>query len=165
MFSGPAEAVVTYIGSKRKNMGNSQRKEVADTGRGPVGETAVTGANDRETNLVVARVVQSTDAETPQGFAKDHTDSRATTHTDDPKVQGSLSSDRDSVQRSQSDQRKGDEHANGMERPRSLLKGTYAATFHKLSPEPPAPRVQELAGRHNMWDLNGIDRVKGVRRG
>ena len=41
LFSGPVEVDETYLGGKRKNMSNAKRKELADTGRGPVGKTAV----------------------------------------------------------------------------------------------------------------------------
>ena len=46
LFSGPVEVDETYLGGKRKNMSNAKRKELADTGRGPVGKTAVVGAKD-----------------------------------------------------------------------------------------------------------------------
>ena len=50
----------------------AKRKELADTGRGPVGKTVVVGAKDREANQIATTVVQSTDAEMLQGFVKDH---------------------------------------------------------------------------------------------
>ena len=81
LFSGPVEVDETYLGGKRKNMSNAKRKELADTGRGPVGKTAVVGAKDRATNQVAATVIQSTDAATLQGFVKDHADRQATVST------------------------------------------------------------------------------------
>ena len=36
-FDGPVEVDETYMGGIRKNMSNAKRKELADTGRGPVG--------------------------------------------------------------------------------------------------------------------------------
>ena len=83
LFSGPVEVDETYLGGKRKNMSNARRKELAGTGRGPVGKTAVVGAKDRETNQVAAQVIQSTDAATLQGFVKDHAERQATVYTDD----------------------------------------------------------------------------------
>ena len=35
------------MGGQRKNMSNAKRKALADTGRGPVGKTAVVGVKDR----------------------------------------------------------------------------------------------------------------------
>ena len=49
-FDGPVEVDVTYMGGKRANMSNFQRKELADTGRGTAGKTAVVGIKDRDTN-------------------------------------------------------------------------------------------------------------------
>ena len=82
-FTGPVEVDETYFGGKRKNMSNAKREELAGTGRGPVGKTAVVGAKDRATNRVAAEVVRSTDSETLQGFVKDHADADATVYTDD----------------------------------------------------------------------------------
>ena len=62
-------------------MPKAKRKEL--TGRGAVGETAVVGAKDRDTNQVSAEVVQATDAETLQGFVADHTAPGATVYTDE----------------------------------------------------------------------------------
>lgn len=36
-FGGPIEADETYMGGKRKNRSNAKRKQLANTGRGPVG--------------------------------------------------------------------------------------------------------------------------------
>ena len=67
-YDGPVEVDETYMGGKRKNMPNAKRKELVGTGRGAVGKTAVVGAKDRATNQVSARVVESTDKPTLQGF-------------------------------------------------------------------------------------------------
>ena len=48
-FAGPVEVDETYVGGRRKNMSNARRKELAGTGRGAVGNTAVVGAKDRAT--------------------------------------------------------------------------------------------------------------------
>ena len=47
-FAGPVEVDEAYMGGKRRNMSNKQRKSL--TGRGPVGKTAVAGIKDRPTN-------------------------------------------------------------------------------------------------------------------
>ena len=51
-----------------RNRSTAQRTALAGTGRGPVAQAAVAGATDREANQVVATGIQSTDAETLQGF-------------------------------------------------------------------------------------------------
>ena len=42
-FDGPVEVDETYMGGKRANMSNAQRKQLAEegVGRGPVGKTAI----------------------------------------------------------------------------------------------------------------------------
>ena len=37
-FAGPVEVDESYFGGRRRNMSNSRRKALADTGRGPVGK-------------------------------------------------------------------------------------------------------------------------------
>ena len=165
LFAGPVEVDETYMGGKRKNMSNAKRKELADTGRGPVGKTAVVGAKDRETNRVAATVIQSTDADTLQGFVKDHADSEATVYTDDATAYETLPFDHDTVKHSLQEYVKGDVHTNGIESLWSLLKRAHTGTFHKLSPKHLDRYVQEFAGRHNMRDLDTINQIKGVRRG
>ena len=63
-FDGPVEVDETYFGGKRKNMSKAKHKELAGTGRGAVGKTAVVGMKDRNSNMVTARVVDETDAQT-----------------------------------------------------------------------------------------------------
>ena len=80
-FIDPVEIDETYIGSKRKNMPNSKRKTL--TGCGSVGKSAVIGAKDRDTNQVSARIVQSTNKDTLQGFVEGVTNPDAQVYTDD----------------------------------------------------------------------------------
>ena len=165
LFSGPVEVDETYMGGKRKNMSHAQRKELADTGRGPVGKTAVVGAKDRSTNPVAAKVVTSTDAGTLQGFVKDHADSEATVYTDDATAYESLPCEHDSVKHSLQEYVKGDVHTNGTESLWSLLKRAHTGTFHKLSPQHLDRYVQAFAGRHNLRELDTIHQIQSVRRG
>ncbi len=68
LMEGPVEVDETYMGGKRKNMSNAKRKTLSGTGRGAVGKTAVVGAKERETNKIHAKVIQSVDKPTLQGF-------------------------------------------------------------------------------------------------
>ena len=155
-FNGPVEVGETYFGGKRRNMSNSQRKEL--TGRGPVGKTAVVGAKDRATNQVVAKVVTSTGKETLQGFVKDHTSEGAT-------VYDSLPFDHASVKHSHFDYVKDDVHASGIEAPWSLLKRAHEEAFYKLSPKYLDRYVQEFAGRHNVRELDTMEQMRSMRSG
>ena len=114
-FDGPVEVDETYVGGKRRNMSNAKRTELADTGRGPVGKTAVVGAKDRATKQVAAKVVQSTDSETLQGFVKDHAAAGATIYSDDASAYDSIPFDHATVKHSLSEYVNGDVHTNGIE--------------------------------------------------
>ena len=162
LFSGPVEVDETYLGGKRKNMSNAKRKELADTGRGPVGKTAVVGAKDRATNQVAATVIQSTDAATLQGFVKDHADRQATVYTDAATAYESLPFDHDTVKHSLSEYVKGEVHTNGVESFWSMLKRGHYGTFHKFSPKHLDRYVQEFAGRHNLREQDTIKMLGAV---
>ena len=161
-FSGPVEVDETYVGGKRKNMSKAKRKQLK--GRGPVGKTAVVGAKDRATKRVAAKVVESTDKDTLQGFVKDHAAEDATVYTDDASAYETLPFDHDSVKHSLQEYVKGDVHTNGIESLWSMLKRAYKGTFHKLSPKHPDRYVQEFAGRHNIREQDTIDQLGSIAR-
>ena len=97
-YSGPVEFDEAYFGGQRKNMSNAKRRDL--TGRGPVGKTAVVGAKDRASNQVTARVVQSTDADTLQGFVTECTLPDATVYTDDATAYKGVPRKREAVRHS-----------------------------------------------------------------
>ena len=96
-FAGPVEVDETYVGGKRKNMSNTKRRQLAEegAGRGAVGKTAVVGAKDRATKQVAARVVDSTDKPTLQGFVAEHAAPGATVYTDGIGIRGDALRPRD----------------------------------------------------------------------
>ena len=89
-FAGPVEVDESYFGGKRANMSNAKRKELAGTGRGPVGKTAVVGIKDRATNQVRAKITESVAAPALQGFVIEHTADGATVYSDDASAYESL---------------------------------------------------------------------------
>ena len=157
LFEGPVEVDETYVGGKRRNMSNSQRKEL--TGRGRVGKTAVVGVKDRETKQVAAKVVTSTDKETLQGFVKDHAAEGATVYTDDASAYETLPFDHDCVKHSLKEYVKGDVHTNGIESLWSMLKRARKGTFHKISAKHLDRYVQEFAGRHNIREQDTLEQM------
>ena len=100
VFAGPVEVDESYFGGRRKNMSNAKRKELAGTGRGAVGKTAVVGAKDRETNKVTARVIEHTDTPTLQGFVHDHVAPGATVYSDDASAYEGMPFDHKTVKHS-----------------------------------------------------------------
>ena len=157
MFSGPVEVDETYVGGTRKNMSNAKRKELAGTGRGAVGKTAVAGLKDRASNQVRAKAIRKTDAETLQGLVTEHTEADTTVYSDDATAYMGLPFDHDTVRHSLSEYVKGDVHTNGIESFWSMLKRAHKGTFHKMSPKHLDRYVQEFAGRHNLRDQDTID--------
>lgn len=79
-FQGPVEVDETYIRGKERNK-HADKKIHA--GRGAVGKAAVVGMKDRETGTVSAKVVESTDAATLQGFVLEHIEPGAAIYTDE----------------------------------------------------------------------------------
>ena len=165
LFSGPVEVDETYMGGRRANMSNSKRKKLANTGRGSVGKTAVVGVKDRATKQVAAKVVNSTNAETLQGFVKDHTAPGATVYTDDATAYNALPFNHAVIKHSLSEYVNGDVHTNGIESLWSMLKRAHKGTFHKLSPKHLDRYVQEFAGRHNIREQDTINQLETISDG
>ena len=149
-FDGPVEVDETYFGGKRKNMSKSKRKELAGTGRGAVGKTAVVGMKDRDSNKVTARVVNDTDGQTLQGFVADHAAPDATVYTDDHGGYQGMPFEHETVKHSISEYVNGMAHTNGIESFWSMLKRAHKGTFHKISPKHLDRYVKEFAGKHNV---------------
>ena len=160
LFAGPVEVDETYVGGRRRNMSNTKRRELADTGRGPVGKTAVVGVKDRVTKHVAA-----TDTDTLQGFVGEHTAPGATVYTDDETAYESLLFNHATVKHSLSEYARGDIHTNGIESLWSMLKRAHKGTFHKLSPKHLDRYVQEFAGRHNLREQDTIDQLTAISGG
>ena len=165
VFSDPVEVDETYFGGKRANMSNARRKELAGTGRGAVGKTAVVGAKDGATKQVAAKVVERTDASTLQGFVINHAAPGATVYSDDSSAYESLRFDHDTVKHSLSEYVRGDVHTNGIESLWSMLKRAHKGTFHKMSPKHLDRYVQEFASRHNLRDEDTIDIMTSIATG
>ena len=164
-FGGPVEVDETFFGGKRANMSNQKRKELKDTGRGPVGKTAVVGLKDRETKKVSAKVVDSTDAATLIPFVEEHAANGSTIYTDDASAYNSLPMifngyQHESVKHSVKEFVRGQVHTNGVESFWSMLKRAHKGTFHKISPKHLNRYVQEFAGRHNMRESGTIDQMR-----
>ena len=165
LFAGPVEVDETYVGGRRRNMSNTRRRELADSGRGPVGKTAVVGVKDRATKRVAATVVTATDAATLQGFVREHTAAGATVYTDDATAYESLPFNHATVKHSLSEYVKGDIHTNGIESLWSMLKRAHKGTFHKLSQKHLDRYVQEFAGKHNLREHDTIDQLAALSVG
>ena len=162
-MSGPVEVDETYFGGKRRNMRASQRKGLE--GRGSVGKTAVVGMKDRASNMVRAKVVPNTTAETLQGFVVDNADAFATVYTDDASAYQSLPYHHESVKHSVSEYVRGQAHTNGVESFWSNLKRAHKGTFHKFSPKHLNRYVGEFVSKHNVRELDTLEQMATLARG
>ena len=99
-FEGAVEVDESYFGGRRRNMSNSRRKALADTGRGAVGKTAVVGIRDRATKQVRAKVTDRVDTEHLQGFVVENTKPGAKVYTDDASAYDGLPFAHESVRHS-----------------------------------------------------------------
>ena len=148
-FEGPVEVDETYVGGKRRNMSKAERARLE--GRGPSGKTAVVGVKDRKTGQVAARVIKRTDAETLQGFVREHTAEGAKVYTDEHSSYRGLPN-HETVKHSVGEYVSGRVHTNSIESFWSMLKRAHKGTFHKLSPKHLQRYVNEFAGRENIRD-------------
>ena len=159
-LTGPVEVDETYMGGKRKNMKKSRRKELK--GRGPNEMTAVVGMKDRASNKVCAKVVDSTDASTLQGFIAEHANEDAQIYTDDARAYIGLPFDHQSVKHSIGEYVREQVHTNGIESFWAMLKRAHKGTFHKLSEKHLHRYITEFAGRHNIRESDTIDQMQNV---
>ena len=162
-FAGPVEADETYIGGKRKNM--PMEKRAAMTSRGTDGKAAVAGVKDRATKQVRAKVVQTTDKPTLQGFVVANTTSGAKVYTDEAAAYGGIPRDHEAVNHGVGEYVRGMAHTNGMESFWSMLKRGYQGTYHKMSPKHLDRYVGDFSGRHNVRDTDTIDQMTGMVTG
>ena len=163
-YAGPVEVDETYVGGKRKNMSNAQRKALKGTGRGGVGKAVVVGAKDRETNRVTAEVIDATDAQTLLGFVDEHTDPEAKVYTDGASAYKGRKN-HESVQHSIGEYVRGQIHTNGVESFWSMLKRGYVGVYHRMSPKHLQRYVNEFAGRHNMRERDTVEQMRHVVAG
>lgn len=164
-FSGPVEADETYVGGRRKNMSNSKRKELAGTGRGGAGKAAVVGVKDRRTKKVRAKVVQSTDGPTLQGFVTKNTADDATVYTDEATAYSGLPRTHETVKHSVSEYVRDMAHTNGIESFWSMLKRGIVGTHHHLSEKHLQRYVNEFAGRQGMREHDTLAQMQMVAAG
>lgn len=136
MFSGPVEVDETYMGGKRRNMSNAKRKELTGTGHGAVAKVAV----------VAAKVVESTDKSTLQGFISEHTASGTTVYTDEASAYEGMPFGHESVKHRVAECVRGIAHTNGMESFWSMLKRAHMGNVPKAVSEAFRPLRHGICG-------------------
>ena len=165
VFSGPVEVDETYFDGRSKNMPNARCKELAGPERGAVDKVLVIGAKDRDSNRVAAKVVESTDVPTLQGFVREHADEEATVYPDEHRVNEAIRFDNETVQHSFSEYVKDGAHTNGIGSYWLTHKRAPKGVFHKFSPKHLDHYVQEFAGHQNLRACDVIDFMSTVATG
>ena len=143
-------------------MSNAKRRERKEAGlaQGPSDKTKVVGMQDRESGKVTAKVVQSTDKPTLQGFIADHVDEDAKVYTDEAKAYKGMPFDHETVNHSAAEYVRDMAHTNGIESHWAMMKRGHEGIYHKMSPKHLDRYVQEFAGRHNIRNQNTIDQMQ-----
>ena len=161
VFSGPVEVDEAYFGGVNANKHASKKIPYAN---GTVGKTAVVGIKDRETNQVQAAVVERTNQETLQAFVNARKEDGAKVYSDEHGAYIGLDN-HEIVKYSVGEYVKEQAHTNGIESFWSMLKRAHKGTFHKLSSKHLQRYVNEFAGRHNIRELDTVERIQMVAGG
>ena len=162
MFAGPVESDETAIGGVEKNKHSSRKRR---QGRGSVGKSIVHGILDRETNQVVAKVVDEQDAATLQGRVLDATATTAQVYTDEATACAGMARRHETIQHSAGEYVRKQAHTNGIESFWALLDRGIVGTFHHVSPKHLDRYVTEFAGRHNQRPADTIAQMQGIAGG
>ena len=160
LFAGPVEVDETYMGGKRKNMAHSKRQNL--TGRGAVGKIAVVGIKDRDTNGILAPVIDATDAETLQGFVHGNADPDAIVYTDDASAYDGVARWHESVRHSVWEYVRGMAHTNGIESFWAVLKRAHKGVYHRMSRKHLQRYVNQFAGKHGVRSMDTIHQMESV---
>ncbi|MCY3998753.1 MAG: IS1595 family transposase [Flavobacteriaceae bacterium] len=158
-LSGTVEVDETYIGGKRVNMSKYRRMQLYHLGRGSAGKIPVVGALNRETNQVIAKVVEHTDKETLHEFIDENTTPHSVVYTDEARCYHGLNREHEWICHSRRQFVDGKVHTNSIESFWARVKRTYKGTHHWMSKKHLQRYVDELVWKHNIRGKDPIEQI------
>lgn len=160
-MAGPVEADECYMGGKE---GNKHASKKLNAGRGTVGKTPVAGLKDRGTNQVKTQVVESTNAQTLQGFVTENTEAEAQVYTDESSAYRGLERSHETVCHSAGEYVREKASTNGIESHWAMLKRGHDGVYHHFSVKHLNRYVKEFEGRHNTRPLDTENQMASIAK-
>ncbi len=157
LFHGPVEVDESVFGGKERNK-HADKKLHSNW---KMGKTTVVGIKDRQTNMIVAKVIPVPTGERIQEYVHENIYDNTTVYTDESRFYKSMSGVfHSSISHMKGQYVDGDVHTNGIESFWAVIKRAYKGTYHKMSRKHLSRYVCEFTGRHNNRPLDIMDQMR-----
>jgi len=162
-LDGSVEIDEACIGGLERNKHEGKKRKA---GRGGVGKAKVVALRERDTNRVVATVVDSLSKKTLQGLVHEIVGEGSTLYTDGNTAYAGMDGyTHEAVNHSVGQYVRQKAHTNGVESFWSLLKRAHMGTYHRLSKKHLARYVQTFAGKHNNREADTLAQMQAIAAG